>query len=66
MPFVIKSIEGKTEVQVRAVLAGVFALAIIGGFFCGLITADSFMPVAIMTISWYFAKKNTDENKPTT
>jgi uncharacterized membrane protein YoaK (UPF0700 family) len=65
MPFIKLSTEGSKEIQVRAVLAGVFALAIIGGFFCKYITADSFMGIATMAITYYFAKRGTEENKTT-
>lgn len=65
MPF-IKSVEGGKEFQVRAFLAALFAGAVIGGFFKGIITADAFMGVAIMCISWYFAKRGEDDKKPTT
>ena len=62
MPFITKNIDGKSEVQVRAILAGLFSLAIIGGFFAALITADSFMGIATMAITYYFAKRGTEEN----
>lgn len=62
MPFITRSVDGKSEVQVRAILAGLFSLAIIGGFFCKLITADSFMGIATMAITYYFAKRGTEEN----
>ena len=62
MPFITRSVDGNSEVQVRAILAGLFSLAIIGGFFCKLITADSFMGIATMAITYYFAKRGTEEN----
>ena len=65
MPFIKTTSEGGKEFQVRAFLATLFACAIIGGFFCKLITADAFMGVAIMSVSWYFAKRGEDDKKPT-
>lgn len=66
MPFFIKSTsDNKRELQVRATLAVLFGIATIVGFFMNLIPQDAFMPIAIMSISYYFAKRNTeDENKP--
>ena len=64
MPF-IKSVEGKSEVQVRECLAGLFAVAMIVGFFMGKVPADGFMGIATMAITYYFAKRS-DEDKPIT
>jgi len=63
MPY-IKTVEGKSEIQVRAILATLFSLAAIGGFFCNYITADSFMGIATMAITYYFAKRGADESSP--
>jgi hypothetical protein len=63
MPF-IKSVEGRSEVQVRACLASAFAIAIIVGFFLDKVPAESFMGLAVMAITYYFAKRG-DEDKPT-
>ena len=62
MPFITRSVDGKSEVQVRAVLAGVFSLAIIGGFFTDKISSEVFMSIATMIITYYFTKRNVDEN----
>ena len=60
MPF-IKSIEGKREVQVLAVLAGLMACAVIGGFFMKLINAEAFLGISTMCITYYFTKRNDDK-----
>ena len=61
MPF-IKSVEGRNEIQVRACLAAVFAISIIIGFFLDKVPVDSFMGLAVMSITYYFAKRG-DEDK---
>lgn len=63
MPFFTKSSDGTSAVQVRATLAVMFATAIIVGFYLKLLTADSFMGIATMAISWYFAKRSEDDKK---
>jgi hypothetical protein len=63
MPFLTKSIDGKKDVQVRATLAVAFGAAIIVGFFTKLLNPDQFLAIATMCITWYFAKRNTDEDK---
>lgn len=64
MPFTIKNLDGTRAVQVRSTLAILFAIAIITGFFLKIVTADSFMGIATMCISWYFAKRSEDDQKP--
>jgi hypothetical protein len=67
MPFIEKqSINGQVTsvLQVRATLATIFALAIVGGFFFDKISQDSFLPIAVMCIGWFFGKQSGG-NKPT-
>lgn len=67
MPFMIKNVvTGATEVNVRATLAIIFTLAICVGFFMQLLTPDSFIGIAGVSVGWYFAKKSEDDKKPTT
>jgi hypothetical protein len=65
MPFIKTTLEGKKEIQVRAILAVAFAGAIIAGFFCKLLNPDQFMGIATMAISWYFAKGTISDSKVT-
>ena len=58
-----QSAEGeKAIIQVRAALAIMFSLGVIGGFFYGIISQDSFMPFATMALAWYFSKRDTEDN----
>lgn len=66
--FKVKSVEGERSVfQVRAAVALLFTVAIIVGFFMDEIKEESFMSVALMSITWYFSKRDTEEAtvKPT-
>ena len=61
MPFIKTTTEGSKEIQVRAILAVAFAGAIIGGFFVKLISPEIFMSTATMVMTYYFAKRNIDD-----
>ncbi len=64
MPFVKTLSSGKREVQVRAFLATIFAVALVVGFFMKLVTQDAFLGIATMCITYYFSKRNIEDNKP--
>ena len=62
MPFFTKSVgDNKKELQVRASLALLFGIATVVGFFMNLVSQDAFMSLSIMSISYYFAKRNTED-----
>ena len=62
MPFFTKSVNSeKLQLNVRASLAFMFAVAVIIGFFTSLIPYDGFMALASMAISWYFATRNVQD-----
>jgi hypothetical protein len=61
--FKIQSTDGKTVVQVRAALAILFSLSIVAGFFYDKIKQETFMPIAIMAISWYFSKRDIEDRQ---
>ena len=62
MPFFTKSVySDKLQLNVRASLAFMFAIAIVVGFFMSLIPYDGFMALASMSISWYYATRNVQD-----
>lgn len=63
MPFMMTTAEGKADVRIRAVLATMFAIGVVAGFFIGKISPEVFTTFATMAISWYFAKRDEDEKK---
>jgi hypothetical protein len=63
MPIIKTTLDGKREIQVRATLAILFSVAIIVGFFSKLVNADQFLPIVSMAITWYFAKRDSEESK---
>ena len=65
MPFIkLNQNTGKSEIQVRATLAFMFAIGVSIGFFMRLITPESYMALATMAVSFYFAKRGeNDDNK---
>lgn len=66
MPFVQQKVvngEVKTVLQVRALLATMFCMAIIAGFFFDKLSQDAFLPIATMCIGWFFGKQNSEDTK---
>lgn len=64
MPLFLKKSSQDSEgyqVQVRATLAILFSVAVIWGFFQGLVSQDAFLSIAIMAISWYFSKRSLED-----
>ena len=51
-----------TDGFLRGLLAVAFSGAIIGGFFTGIIDGDVFIPIAVVPITYYFARKQTDDD----
>lgn len=65
MPFIKTNTIGQKEIQVRACLAFLLTIGATAGFFIGIIPTDSYMPLVIMAVSWYFARSaEKDQNKP--
>lgn len=44
--------------HLRAIIAGIFAVAIVVGFFMGTIGPEIFMPFATMILGYYFGRKD--------
>jgi len=62
--FTTQSASGKRDIQVRSLLALIFALGATAGFFCQLIPQDGYMALVTMAVSFYFAKRGEqDDNK---
>jgi len=51
-----------TKLQVRAILAFMFSLGLIIGFFMGLIGPEDYKEIAMIAIVWYFSKRQTEDN----
>jgi hypothetical protein len=51
-----------TRIQVRSFIAVSMTLAVIAGFFMKLIDAGVFINMAMMAITWYFSKRQTQED----
>lgn len=65
MPFVIFNKEqNRSEIHVRAVIATLFALGVVIGFFCGKISAEVFTTFASVAVTWYFSKRDNEEQTP--
>lgn len=63
MPILVKNLAtGKTEVHVRALLAVLFSLSIIAGFFLGKIDVDALLAIGGPLIGWYVGQRQKTEN----
>ena len=65
MPLITKIKQGTQDVlakiQVRAFIAVSFSLGIIGGFFAGKVTEQTFTSIALVAITWYFTKRQSKD-----
>jgi len=62
MPIVVKNlVTGKTEVHVRALLAVLFALSIVTGFFLGKVDVDALLAIGGPLIGWYVGQRQKTE-----
>ena len=49
---------GKRDIAVRSLMSLIFAIGATAGFFMELVTADSYMALVTMAVSFYFAKRD--------
>lgn len=51
--------ENESTLPVRAIIAVLFTVGIIAGFFMGKLSSEAFQNLALLALTWYFAKRNT-------
>lgn len=50
--------EKESFLPVRAIIAFLFTLGVIGGFFTGKLSSEAFQNLALLALTWYFAKRS--------
>ena len=67
MPFITKTKnaagDNVSSVQVRSFIAVAFTTAVIVGFFMKIIEPASFMNLAIVAVTWYFTKRQAQDER---
>ncbi len=54
-----------TRAIVRPTITLIFAVVLSYGFLKGVVTAETYVPIAAVAITWWYASRDNDKNTPT-